>query len=51
MIIDNLDAHSAIVLPDKTDAVPFIDSNAELSFPLAKERLEAIARRNTQIRQ
>ena len=49
MVVDDLDVPSLIIAPDKTDALLVVDTNAELTLPVAAQRFQPIARRYSQI--
>ena len=51
MIIYNFDVVRVAAAPPKTDAPLAIDADAVLTFPIAFERFQSIARRNEQILQ
>lgn len=51
MVVDNFNIVCVPVAPDKTKSPLVVDSNAVLSFSIAVQRLQAIARRCRQVAQ
>jgi len=49
MVVHDFDVIGVATIPAKTNAPPIIDTDAELAFSTALERLQAIARRYPQV--
>lgn len=49
MVVNNFDVVRIFILPNKADAVLVVDPDALLSFAVALERLQPVARRHFQI--
>jgi len=49
VIVHDLHIVGVPVVPDETDPVLIVDANAVLATPVARERLEPVARKHRQV--
>ncbi len=49
MVVGDFDVEGVTIAPTKTNPKLFIDSNAELTRPIALQRLQTVTGRNSEI--
>ena len=49
VVVDNFDLIRSSILPTEADAIPLVDSDTHLTFPVVLQLLEHVSRRNGKI--